>query len=125
MSEESLKSVLAPVLKVLKDLGGKFVFSDDTGETFVIMSKKELVKNRRQSEKQLPLLSAEATAKAVREHVPIQLDEEIIENINRDIALSLTSEDSDENLAWEAEPVNMKKVRFESLKGDISPDLQD
>ena len=122
MSDESLKHVLAPVLRVLKDLGGKFVFSDDEGNTFVLTSKKELLAQRSKQE-QLPLPKAKAVEAAVRQHAP-DIADDIIDAINRDIALSgqpfLIVED---DLASSLPPA--PKVRFEPLRGDLPPQLQD
>lgn len=122
MEHESLKHVFAPVLRVLKDLGGKFVFTDDEGNTFVLMSKKELVEQRSKQE-QLPLPEAQVVEAAVRQYAP-EIADDVIDAINRDIALSgqesLLPED---DLAASLPPA--PKVRFEALRGDLPPQLQD
>lgn len=124
MSEEgNLKDVLGPVLRVLKGLGGKFVFTDSDGDTFVLMSKAELTRVR-QKQEQLPLPPARAVEAAVRQHAP-DIAEDVIEAINRDIALSQNQPDvaGDDFSLPLAPPA--PKLRFEPLKGDISPDLQE
>lgn len=124
MSEEAnLKEVLGPVLRVLKGLGGKFVFTDGDGDTFVLMSKTELTRTRQRHEQQLPLPPAHAVKAAVRQHAP-DISEDVIEAINRDIALSQNQpEGGNDDLALPGPPA--PKLRFEPLKGDISPDLQE
>lgn len=129
MPEESIKHILRPVLRVLRDLGGKFVFTDDDGETFVIMPKSELVKMKTgKKEQQLALPQAVAVEKAVREHVPMNLQDDVIERINRDIALSHEDEvaSQQDDLAIPlTHDAPARQVRFESFKGDLPPELQE
>ena len=127
MTDGSLKAVLSPVLRVLRDLGGKFVFTDDDGETFVIMSKSELVKiKQKEEQQQLVLPPAGAVEKAVREHVPVDLERDVIERINRDIALAHSEEEvATDDIGIQMDAIPAKTVRFESLKGDLPPELQE
>lgn len=126
MSHESLKDVLAPVLGVLKDLGGKFVFTDDMGETFVITTKRELKKYQEKEQQQLPLPGPAALDKAVREHVPEGMQQDIMNQINRDLALAAADEGKPlfDDLAIQDGGV-FKKVRFEPIKGDLPPSVQE
>lgn len=121
---ENLKETLEPVLRVLKDLGGKFVFTDDDGSTFVLMSKKELMQARSRREQQLPLPPARAVAAAVRQHAP-DLPNDVIEAINRDIALSHTVEPDMESDDLGLPANTLPKLRFEPIKGDLAPELQE
>ena len=129
MSQNSLKDELAPVLRLLKDLNGTFTFADDEGNVFELARKREQVAASPvvAGEQQLPLLSSHAVEAAVRQHAP-ELADDVIEAINRDIALSQANEEIDvqeDDLALPFEDENVQKVRFEPLKGDLPPELQD
>lgn len=117
----STKDALTPLFAVLKDTGGYFVFPDEDGNEFVVISRQDFTARQKApiSEIQLPLPPA---ASAV----------DVLDRINREIALY-------QMLQEEAEPVEEQddlaldaqeeepglRVRFEPLKGDLSPELQE
>lgn len=138
-----LQATVAPVLRVLSQLGGYFTFSDAQGEQFVIASKSEFEKRQRggeASQRQLPLSSARR-----RDDQPESADE-VLETINREISeyhmkqedeleddLALAEEDSEPSLVEDKNeqqeyrqplppPV---RVKFEPLRGDLPPELQE
>ncbi|MEX1112208.1 MAG: hypothetical protein WEC84_01990 [Candidatus Andersenbacteria bacterium] len=133
MSQYPLRDELVPALNVLRQLGGSITFQDDTGEEYVIMRSTDVSQDR---ETQLTLPSADAVSEAIRRNVD-DIEEDVIERINRDIAMSVEGEDEaldDLSLEGEQEeeaifngptPPSPVRVRFEPLKGDLSPDLQD
>lgn len=110
------------ILKVLKEHGGYYVLSDSEGEEFAIMRMADL---EDESEKQLELAPRE-----VEEMEPTA--EDLLERINRDIAMYQSQEQEQEHASdTEADvpdiprpPVPPRTVRFEPLRGDIDPDLQ-
>lgn len=146
------QDLLESVLMVLKEIEGYFVFKDEAGKEFVILSKEDfdgLDESSSKEEKQLSLSSAllsSALEKREEEKMSDVDDraeekvsaDDILEKINRDIALyNLLQEEEVESDVLERieedeivkgldEPVlNSQKVRFEPLRGDLSPDLQE
>ncbi|OGY31268.1 MAG: hypothetical protein A3C02_01470 [Candidatus Andersenbacteria bacterium RIFCSPHIGHO2_02_FULL_45_11] len=144
--QKPLKEALAPILDVLQQLGGKFTFMDDEGRAFVLASKDALEDEQalRQAEgkqQQLVFPQADSIAKALRKHVDSSLGDDVIERINRDIALAASSEqlesqDEIEELIEETEGIEVEttpsyplppkppRIHFEPIKGDLAPDLQ-
>lgn len=148
MREDVLKSLLI----VLKEVRGYFVFKDESGEQFVILGKEEfddLSESSSKAGKQLSLSSTllnSALEHGVEERMSdaddkiegIEEDkmsaDDILAKINRDIALyKLLQEEEGESDVLEGiekdeldESVSAgQKVRFEPLKGDLSPELQE
>lgn len=141
--EGDWQAAVTPVLRVLSQLGGYFTFADARGEQFVIASKSEFEKRRGgadSSQRQLPLSSARW-----RDEQPESADE-VLETINREIAeyhmkqedeleddLALTEEDSEPRLVEDKnEPQEYTqplpppvRVKFEPLRGDLPPELQE
>ena len=142
--QKPLKDTLAPLLRVLRDLGGKFSFMDDEGNQFIIASKDALEDGaalRQDQDKQLSLPQAQSVARAIRKHVDSSIEDDVLERINRDIALAASAEQEEEEIdeldnlgetddgdAYVFVPSsNIPKpphIRFEPLKGDLHPDLQ-
>ncbi len=144
--QKPLKEALDPILDVLQQLGGKFTFMDDEGRAFVLASKEALedeqaLRQAQGKQQQLVFPQAESVAKALRKHVDSSLGDDVIERINRDIALAASSEqlesqDEIEELIEETEGIEIKavpshplppkppRIHFESVKGDLAPDLQ-
>ncbi len=151
--QKPLKEALEPVLDVLQQLGGKFTFTDDEGRQFVLASvdalQDEEARGQAQGkQQQLVFPQADSVAKALRKHVDSSLGDDVIERINRDIALAASSEqleaeDEIEELVEETEGIEVEhayvapvpphppmrhtdsnKIRFEPIKGDLAPDLQ-
>lgn len=142
MREDVLESALA----VLKEVGGYFVFKDETGEQFVIMDKGEFDDLSKVSSKKGKQLSLSSTlldsAKEQKKEEELDLVDaekdkvsvdEILEKINRDIALYKLLQEEEEIDVMEGveeeeidEPVLIsQKVRFEPLRGDLPPELQE
>lgn len=152
--QKPLKDTLAPLLRVLRDLGGKFSFMDDEGNQFVLASKEALEEGaalRQAQDKQLSLPQAQSVARAIRKHVDSSIEDDVLERINRDIALAANAEQDDMDEAEEGDDLaelseeeisaeddlgdsyvfppssHVPKppiIRFEPLKGDLHPDLQ-
>ena len=106
------------LLDVLQEWDGYFVFHHE-GEEFVIGRKEELERvSSEESEIQLELPSAEQSL--------AEGDADVLERINRDIAL-FQEQFIDDDIVDEDIPSNDEatKVRFEPLRGDLAPDLQE
>lgn len=146
------EDILESVLTVLKEARGYFVFKGEAGEQFVILGKEEfddLSESSSKAGKQLSLSSTllnsalehgaeERMSDAADKIEDIEEDkmsaDDILAKINRDIALyKLLQEEEEESDVLEEiekdeldEPVLVgQKVRFEPLKGDLSPELQE
>ncbi len=145
--EPSLKETLQPILRVLNDLGGKFSFTDEEGNQFVLASKEAFEgEHEKVQEEQLTLPQAETVSRAIRKHIDSSLQDDVLDNINRDIALAYAvkqelEEEVMDDLAAISEgegeleearefdsnrniPVP-PRIRFEPLRGDLPPDLQE
>lgn len=136
--QKPLKEALAPILDVLKQLGGKFTFMDEEGTQFVLASADVLEGAQKQEEQQLSFPQADSVAKALRKHVDSSLADDVIDRVNRDIALAASAEheedeiedviDAEEASLEEAHSYNPPKpprIRFEPIKGDLAPELQE
>ncbi len=86
--QKPLKEALAPILDVLQQLGGKFTFMDDEGRAFVLAS----IPLAQGKQQELVFPQADFVAKAIRKHVDSSLGDDIIDAVNRDIALFASSE---------------------------------
>lgn len=148
---KSIKETLEPILNVLSDLGGKFTFMDDEGREFVLASREALelehAAMHQYEEEQLELLDMNTMADAIRRNIDVEIGDDVIERINRDIALTHSQElldDADEDEITEisleedepAQPVEQDdvpdwnppmppRIRFESVRGDLPPQLQE
>lgn len=115
---------IAGLIKALKQLGGYYVWMAE-GEEFVIMRKKDFdSKGKETKEVQLGLRVDEETDSEGddEESYISQVNEQLVAQYGEDEA-----EMSDFN-AGEDERVELgmrKKVRFEPLRGDLSPELQE
>jgi hypothetical protein len=145
--QKPLKETLQPLLRVLSDLGGKFSFMDEEGNQFVLASKEVFEgEQEKVQEQQLTLPQAETVSRAIRKHIDPTLEDEVLDDINRDIALAyavkqeLEEEVMDDLAAiteGDAEMEEAKefssnrnipvppRIRFEPLRGDLPPDLQE
>ena len=118
-----IRETLAPILRVLKDLGGQFVFSDDEGNEFVIAGRKEFEK-RKEKQGKLELAGSHETLLVSTDDE----EDDITELVNQDIAMSREIDDEtvdDLGLISEHPKPPTVRVKFEPLNGDISPDLQE
>jgi len=118
---------LEAITLVLKDLKGFFTFSTVHGE-YVVVRKEDFAQlQTAASETQLSLVPPAA-----------DLPTEETKTINKDIALSRTAEDlfsseadseqsqvDDLAIDSEADVEEGRRVRFEPLRGDLPPDLQE
>lgn len=143
----NLKETLQPLLRVLGDLGGKFSFTDEQGRQFVLASKEVFEgEQEKTQEQQLSLPQAETVSRAIRKHIDSSLQDDVLERINRDIALAYalkqeleeevmedladideeqTSDESTGDFDSNRNIPVPPRIRFEPLKGDLSPELQD
>lgn len=143
---KNIKEVLEPILQVLSDLGGKFTFMDDEGREFVLASRYALEMEHEamhQEEQQLELLDMDKMADAIRKNIDVEIGDDVIDRINRDIALTAAQEQfeqgdemddlaqsdaEDDDLTVYARPTPpppVPRIRFESVRGDLNPYLQD
>lgn len=126
--QKPLKEALAPILDVLQQLGGKFTFMDDEGRRFVLASKEALedeqaLRPSQGKQQEFVFPQADSVARA----------DDVIERINRDIALAasleqLETQDEIEELVESSDNLNIPsetRIRFEAIKGDLAPDLQE
>lgn len=135
MSGGLLKDELAPALRVLKQLGGSITFTDDDGEEFVIARRQDVAKGSKETQLELP--SSQVVANAIRRNIPGDIDERVVERINRDIALAASASDETGEIQEEQQTEDdlspnyirptppPSRVRFEPLRGDLPPQLQE
>jgi len=144
--------LLMEITRLLNRLKGYFVFEDENGIEFVVATKADLRKKKlgRTKETQLSLGDSRAGGEGltdtetdkddVQEVDAMQTEEgesidDFLERINREIALYRLQQEEleeqvqdevgrDDGLNEEAEE-DRKKIRFEPLRGDLSPDLQE
>lgn len=128
---QSLMDQLEPILSVLRSTDGYFVFRDREGEEYVLVRALDL-KNMSESsdEKQLPLPKAEPRQVSGMHGSGHTLDE-VLERINREIALfqaqreESMSVQEEENEREDSREQPSLRVRFEPLRGDLPPELQE
>lgn len=121
---------LNQILEVLRDLGGYFTFSDEVGEEYIIVRKQDataLQGGLPEPEVQLALPPSP----------PINTADELLDRINRDIAMYQEAQEQFDDLAISEEVQDgasaeasktlppPRRVRFEPLRGDLPPDLQE
>ena len=109
------------MVAALKEARGYFVWRDSDGEEYVIMSRREVDQRAgSEEETQLGLLN------------PVSADD-MLNKINHDLALYQLQREEEENGEDEIAddslqplpPLAGKKVKFEPLRGDLPPDLQE
>lgn len=123
MSEnESLVEVLQPVLAVLKRFGGEFLFTDEDGQQYVIARRSTKTSySQTESDNQLPLPTSSQQNTA----------DDVLDRINREIALyqvRQTDDEIEEASTLQTEETILeppRRVRFEPLRGDLPPELQE
>ncbi|MEK7500181.1 MAG: hypothetical protein AAB649_06265 [Patescibacteria group bacterium] len=134
--QKPLKETLQPILHILKDLGGTFSFTDEDGNQFVLASKEAFEGQKEKvQEQQLTLPQAETVSRAIRKHIDISLQDDVLDRINRDIALAYALkqeieegevlDDLDVALDDDLALSNDSRIRFEPLRGDLPPELQE
>jgi|SRR3989338_1753479 len=137
---KNIKETLEPILNVLSDLGGKFTFTDDEGRQFVLAAKETLEQEQiSEAEQQLVLPQVDRVADAIRKNIDPEIGDDVIDRINRDIAMTTAREQfeqedeiddiaesvtEDDDLTMYAPPP-VPRIRFESVRGDLNPHLQD
>ncbi|MBI3255542.1 MAG: hypothetical protein HYZ63_01075 [Candidatus Andersenbacteria bacterium] len=137
MTAGELKEALEPVLRVISQLGGQLTFTDAQGEQFVIARKTdfEAVGAKQPADKQLPFSMARPAAKEAADTA-----QEVLDKINREIAmyqdrqevagesddLDLMPEELEEEIQVFQVPMPPPvRVRFEPIRGDLPPELQE
>lgn len=112
--------LIESVVAVLREVGGYFVLVDGD-EEYVVINKRDFEQMRGglEDEVQLELPSTEEAM--------ARDDSDVLERINRDIAMfgSQHEEQDSEIIEEEAKEEAPARVRFEPLRGDISPELQE
>lgn len=139
MLDKTMQTSLEKIIEVLNEFGGYFTFNDDFGREFVV-APKEMVERDccHVEEKQLALPETEATL-----DTDLPSADEMLDKINRDIALYKEQQDEDlEPVTTESEELELvddavempisgdeveppRRVRFEPLRGDLPPELQE
>lgn len=136
MSVGELKEALEPVLRVLSQLGGQLLFTDAQGEQFVIARKTdfEAQANKQTQERQLPFGVAKSYVRQ-----PADTAQDVLDKINKEIALyqdrqdeaqghddlEIMPEEMDEDRGFDAPMPPPVRVRFEPIRGDLPPELQE
>lgn len=122
---------LNKVAALLRDLGGYYVFVADNGEEYIVAAKKDFGALTgtlpAQPELQLPLPPAANQS--------IVAANELMDRINRDIALYRSTQEQfdDLNIEDDSQAISLtsaplpppRRVRFEPLRGDLPPELQE
>jgi hypothetical protein len=122
----SLKEVLRPVLNILHSLGGYFAFRNEAGEEFILASRQEFER------RQVTAFKAETQLALPETHEVPTSAEEVLDNINRELAIFELQQQEEviDDLALDA-PASQEirtdglRIRFEPLKGDLPPELQE
>lgn len=134
------------VQAALRTGGGYYVWKDESGQEFVISRREDFEKQQESplSEKQLPLPTTASLAQAVSQAAH-QLDTtpgDVLEQINHEIASWRVEEQEREIddlglpapraasrkrifISRPATPAGGLKVRFEPIRGDLPPELQE
>jgi len=136
-------NALDTIVSILSEVRGHFILDGENGQEYVIIAKRKFDElTHAAAERQLDLLSAVRSDERTSGSA-----DEVLERINRDIALyelqrqeeeleervaQLSAEGTNNNLEAEggAERIDDlalggKRVRFEPLRGDLPPDLQE
>lgn len=111
------------VRAALKELGGYFVFSDMEDE-YVVLLKKDFDALRSEVDAGVQL-----TLPTTAEKLAVD-DNDVLDQINRDIALFQSQQVEREpqtldSIEEEGSGQERTRVRFEPLRGDLPPELQD
>ncbi|MFH1354077.1 MAG: hypothetical protein ABIH36_02215 [bacterium] len=118
------KKDLSQALVSLRELGGYFVFKDEVGEEYVLLSKREFDGRQASDEPEVQLSLADAPKLETEARADY-----VLERINREIALYQLRQQEDEMAEMtdeEAEQLERgARVRFEPLRGDLPPELQE
>lgn len=136
-------NVLEAIVNILTEVRGHFILDGENGQEYVIIAKNKFDElTYAAAERQLDLLSAVRSDERTSGSA-----DEVLERINRDIALyelqrqeeeleervaQLSVEGRNNNLEAKDEAGRIddlalggKRVRFEPLRGDLPPDLQE
>jgi hypothetical protein len=117
-------SKIEAALEALRQLGGYFVWSDE-GEDFVLIRKQDFDGiTRGPTEVQLELDTIEETEPRSRNESAYidKINQQLAEQYETDEAALLDFDDIDEEAVDQG---IRKKVRFEPIRGDLSPELQE
>jgi len=124
--------LLETLLAALKTGRGYFVWQDGDGEEYVLISRREFdpAHHSSSAELQLDLLQEPTLASTPARGWSA---DDMLDKINHDLALYQLQRDEETDSIETIEddsiqplpPVGGKKVKFEPLRGDLPPDLQD
>lgn len=132
-NELPMRDAFLPIIRVLKSLGGHFTFTDTDGEQYVVIKKSELEALSERKETQLRIST-------VTEDVSINDEGDVVSRINEDIALNHMDEEDgsdDLSISYQETEIEMTedayspptpppvRIRFEPIKGDLPPELQE
>jgi len=129
-----LREAVEPVLRVLSQLGGHFTFTGQQGEQFVIARKTDFDAMKKQvatPERQLPMAAARRPE--------IENLDDVLSRINREIALFQSRHDEELDDVQEDDVIMVEeaeaefeapvpppvRLRFEPIRGDLPPELQE
>lgn len=131
--EMPMRDAFMPIVRVLKGLGGHFTFTDTDGEQYVVVKKSEFEAHTHRKETQLRIST-------VSEEVSFDTDEEDLSRVNEDIAMNHRGESDgsdDLSVSYRETEIEMTedaysppapppvRIRFEPIKGDLPPELQE
>lgn len=120
MVNQMKENVFSQALAALKELGGYFVWRDEAGEAYVILSKQEFDRRQKAEDPEVQL----SLPAVPQEENEIRADH-VLERINREIALYQLRQQEDQMIEPESEQLEKPaRVRFEPLRGDLPPGLQ-
>lgn len=125
MKERDFSQILAG----LRELGGYFVWRDEAGEAYVILSRREFEAWHKtgEPEVQLSLPTTPGVTESKSAETEARADY-VLERINREIALYQLRQQEDQIIELQdPESEQLEKparVRFEPLRGDLPPELQ-
>ena len=123
MMSYELRNALEPILELLDQIDGYLVFKGANGQEYILGRLEDILEEDSEESKEiqlsLPTVYPDGDKKART------AADELLDRINREIALfQLQQEDEDiEDLDFEQEPP--KRIRFEPLRGDLPPELQE
>ena len=120
-------TLIEAIQKVLRELGGYFVWEAADGEEYVMLSRQDFDQRVSKAEDtQLGLLSRVPASN----DAPRWTADDMLDKINRDVALyqlqrAEEEEEQGDDAVEPLPPIQGKRVTFEPLRGDLPPELQE
>lgn len=123
MMSYELRNALEPILELLDQIDGYLVFKGANGQEYILGRAEDVLGEEAEESEEIQL--SLPTASSDRDKRSRSAADELLDRLNREIALfQLQQEDDDiEDLGFEQEPP--KRIRFEPLRGDLPPELQE